>query len=160
MAYRKKLIVLSSITAALALVYALSIVFEPERTGSRSAAYTWLNPDAAGLIDRIVISGGGETKELLRKNNEWFVAHNGREYPARRLRVEDFIGVLTKRAPYPLRSGSPASPERLGLAEGAAFRITVSGGAAAAPLLDLLVGQSDNTGREVYLRRQGQNEVR
>jgi hypothetical protein len=160
MAYKKKLILLSSITAALALVYVLSIVFEPERAGSRSAAYTWLDPKAADRVDRVVLSSGGETSELVRKNSEWFVAHNGREYPARRLRAEDFIGILTRRAPYPVRSTSPASHERLGLDEGAASRITVSGALAAPPLLDLLVGQSDNTGREVYLRRQGQNEVR
>jgi hypothetical protein len=165
MAYRKKLVILSAITAALALTWLLTIVFEPERSGSRSAAYTWLDPKLVDRIDRIVISGGDESRELVRKNGEWFVSHNGREYPARHLRVEDFIGALTKRAPYPLRSASPASHERLGLAEGAASRITISGGGAAPagtgqPLLDLLIGRSDNTGREVYLRRQGQNEVR
>jgi hypothetical protein len=169
MTYNKKLAVLLAIIAALALAYTLGIVFEPERAGSRSAAYTWLDPKLADRIDRITISASGNVTELTRKNNEWFVLHNGSEYPARRLRVEDLVNLLTKRAPYPVRSSNAASHERLGLTEDAAARITVSGGGGApsggappvgAALLDLLVGQGDNTGREVYLRRQGQNEVR
>lgn len=164
MVYKQKLIALSSIVAALALIYVLTVVFEPERIGSRSAAYTWLEPKEAGRIDRVAISaaGGGtagETTELARKNGVWVVPYNGRDYPARQLRVDDFIGVLTKRAPYPAQTASPAAHERLGLTTAAASRVTVSGGAGL-PLLDLLIGQPDTTGRNVYLRREGQNEVR
>jgi hypothetical protein len=159
MTYNKKVMVLSSIIAALALVYVLTIVFEPERALSRSAAYTWLDPKLADLADRISLGDSADPVKLVRKNNEWFVSHNGNNYPAKQLRVGDFIGLLAKRAPYPIRSANAASHQRLGLAENAAFRIVVSGGAGL-PLLDLLVGQADQTGREVYLRRQGENEVR
>jgi hypothetical protein len=167
MAYKQKLSILLAIIAALALIYALALVFDPERSGSRSAAYTWLDPKLNDKIDRISISNAsGETAELTRKNNEWFVAHNGTEYPAKRLRVEDFLGLLNKRSPYPLRTSSASAHERLGLAENAASRIIVSGGAGLAeqargqPLLDLLVGMTDNTGREVYLRKAGENDAR
>ncbi|GHV94055.1 hypothetical protein AGMMS50293_03750 [Spirochaetia bacterium] len=159
MTYKKQLTILLSIIGALCLIYILSMVFDPERVGSRSAAYTWLDSKLINQIDRISISSARETNLLVRKNNEWFVAHNGKEYPARQLRVDDFIGIFTKRAPYPLRSSSPSSHERLGLAEETAARITISGGAGL-PLLDILVGLTDTTGRDVYLRRQGQNEVR
>ena len=166
MSYRKKLVFLLSLISALALVYALSLVFDPERTGTRSAAYTWLDPKLAGGIIRIRISESGDTRELVKKNSQWFILHNGRDYPARALRVEDFIGILTKRAAYPLRSSSPSSHQRLGLTEDTAAAITVYGtntparGQAELPLLDLLAGYEDNTGREIYLRRRGQNEVR
>jgi hypothetical protein len=159
MAYNKRLLVLSAIIAALALAYALSVFFESDRQGSRSDAYTWIDPGLTGRIDRISISGSGETKELVLKNNQWFVSYNGKDYPARQMRVEVFISLFTRRAPYPVRSSSSASHERLGLTEDAASRIVISGGAGL-PLLDLLVGHGDNTGREVYLRRPGQNEVR
>jgi hypothetical protein len=161
MTYNRKRAVLLALIAALAVVYVFSVVFEPERALSRAAAYTWLDPKLTGRIDRISVSGGtpGESVELVRKNGGWFVSHAGRDYPARGLRVEDFIGVLTRRASYPLRSTGAASHERLGLDGNSASRIVVSGGAGPA-LLDLLVGRPDNTGREVYLRRQGENEVR
>lgn len=161
MTYNRKRAVLLALIAALAVVYVFTVVFEPERAGSRAAAYTWLDPKLTGRIDRISISGGvpGEGVELVRKNGGWFVSHAGRDYPARGLRVDDFIGVLSRRASYPLRSTGAAAHERLGLDGDSASRIVVSGGAGPA-LLDLLVGRSDNTGREVYLRRQGENEVR
>ncbi|MDR2476475.1 MAG: DUF4340 domain-containing protein [Treponema sp.] len=159
MVYKKKLTVLSSIVAALALVYVLCIIFEPERTNSRSAGYTWLDPKMTGQIDKIVINNSGARTELVRKNNEWFVSHNGKEYPARQFRVEDFIGAFTRRASYPVRSSSPASHERLGLTETSASRVTITDGAGL-PLLDLLAGQTDVTGQDVFLRKQGQNEVR
>jgi hypothetical protein len=159
MAYKKKLIILLSIIGALALIYVLGLIFEPERRGSRSAAYTWLDPKLSAQIDRIKISNAGETSELVRKNNQWFAAVNGKEYPAKQLRIEDFQSVFTRRAPYPVRASNASAHERLGLTEGSASRITLSGGAGL-PLLDLLIGQGDQTGREIYLRRQGHNEVR
>jgi hypothetical protein len=152
-----------AISVTLALVYAFSLVFDPERSGSRSEAFTWLDSRLNDKIDKISIfrpdAESGENAELRRKNNEWFVAHNGMEYPAKRLRVEDFLGLLNRRASYPVRTSSASAHERLGLTENFASRITVSGGAGQ-PLLDLLIGITDNTGREVYLRKAAENEVR
>ncbi|MDR2477903.1 MAG: DUF4340 domain-containing protein [Treponema sp.] len=159
MVYKKKITVLSLIIAALAIAYLFGWVFDPQRMGSRSAAFTWLDPKLTGQISKITINSSGEIKDLVRKNNEWFVSYNGTDYPARRFRVEDFISVLTKRAPYPVQSSNAASHTRLGIADEAASRITVSGGSGL-PLLDLLLGQADITGQNIYLRRQGQNEVR
>lgn len=159
MAYKKKITVLLTIIAALVLVYALTVVFEPERAGARSAAFTWLDPKKSGQIEKISVSGAGNTTELVRKNSRWFVSYNGREYPARQFRVDDFIGAFTKRAAYPVRSSSASSHQRLGLTEDAASRVTMTASGAAV-LLDLLVGQGDATGQNIYLRKQGQNETR
>jgi hypothetical protein len=147
------------IIAALVLAYTLGMIFDPERTASGSDLLSWIDPQLVDRIDRIAIESGGETKELIRKNAGWFVSHNGKDYPARQMRVEVFIDLLAKRAPYPVRSSNASSHERLGLTENDASRILVSGGARL-PLLDLLVGQGDNTGQEVYLRRRDQNEAR
>jgi hypothetical protein len=159
MIYKKKITVLLTLIGALALVYVLTVFFEPERVGSRAEAFTWLEPRLKDQIDRITIGSAGEKKELVRKSGKWFVSYNGQDYPARQLRVEDFIGALTLCAPYPVQSSSPSSHERLGLAETSASRITVNGGPGL-PLLDLLVGQGGATGQDVFLRKQGQNEVR
>jgi hypothetical protein len=58
-----------------------------------------------------------------------------------------------------VRASSAGAAGRLGLSEGAASRIVIRGGAGL-PLLDLLLGRGDATGREIYLRLAGRNEVR
>jgi hypothetical protein len=159
MTYNKKLYTLSGIIAALAVIYMLTIVFDPERVGSRSAAYSWLEPGQNDKISGITITRPDETITLARNGGKWFVSHNGKDYPARDMRIEDFIAALNKRAPYPVRSSSASSHERLSLTPGQATRVIVAAGAGI-PLLDLLIGQADLTGQGVYLRKQGQNEVR
>jgi len=162
-AYKKKLVTLLSLIGVLALTYTASLVFAPEAAGSRSSLHTWLDSRLAARAARIVIEtkGSGEEQqsvELFKKDNRWFVSHNGREYPARQLRVEDFIGIFTERALWPVRSTSASSHARLGLAEEEASRITIYGENNA--LLDLLLGGSDSTGREINVRAFGKNEVR
>jgi len=159
MTYNKKITVLSGIIAALALVYILTIMFDPERRGSRSDAYSWLEPGQKDKITGITIARSDETIALVRNGGKWFVSNNGKDYPARELRIEDFIATLSKRAPYPVRSSSASTHERLSLTDEQAVRVTVAAGAGL-PLLNLLIGQADLTGQSIYLRKQGQNEVR
>ena len=159
MVYRKKITVLAGIIAVLAVVYILTFIFDPQRMGSRSDAYTWLDPQQKDRIGRIVIANAEQTINLVRSDGQWFVSHNGKNYPARQMRVDDFINVLTRRAPYPLRSSNASSHERLSLTEETSMKVSVTG-VAGQPMLNLLVGQGDMTGQNVYLRKQGQNEVR
>ncbi|MDR2742644.1 MAG: DUF4340 domain-containing protein [Treponema sp.] len=159
MTYNKKVLTLLILVAVLALIYAGTLVLTPERLNSRNAAYTWLEPKWADQADRIEISGGGETLALVRRNALWYAETQGGEYPVKQGRVADLLRLLTSRGAYPLRGSAVSSHERLGVGENAS-RIVVRGGAGAAPLLDLLVGSGDATGREVYLRKSGQNEVR
>jgi hypothetical protein len=157
MSYKNKLRALLSIIAVLALLYTASLVFDPEKTGSRSSSYAWLDSKASSRITRISLSG--QTKlELKKVSGSWFILNEGNEYPARRLRVEDFVGILTARAPYPVVSSQGSSHKRLGLDDDSAARVAVF--ADNVSLLDLLIGGSDSSGRGVYLRKYGQNEVR
>jgi len=158
MTYKKQVTVLSGIIAVLAITYILTVIFDPERRGARSDAYFWLDPAQSGQISGITITQEAENITLARNGGRWFVSHNGKDYPARTLRVDDFIAALTKRAPYPVRSSSASSHARLSLTEEQATRVTVAAGAGL-PLLTLLIGQEDSTG-QVFLRKQGQNEVR
>ena len=157
MPYKKKLIILLSLIAALALTYTASLVFNPEAAGSRSASYVWLDSRFAGRAAKIVLTGQ-EKIELVKSNNRWFISRNGMEYPARQTRIDDFIGLFTTRSAWPVRSTSASSHSLLGLDEGSAARITIHG--ENTTLLDLLIGNEDITGRGVYLRKVGQNEVR
>ncbi|MDR2109978.1 MAG: DUF4340 domain-containing protein [Spirochaetaceae bacterium] len=161
MEYKKKLTGLVCLIGVLALVYGGTLVFDPERVNSRNASFVWLNAEGQDRADRIEISrAGSEPITLIRKNNEWFVPREGIDFPAKQGRVEDLFRLLSTRGAYPPRASTAASHERLGLTEETASRIVIRGGAGAYPLLDLLIGDPDATGKEIYLRQNNQNEVR
>jgi hypothetical protein len=161
MSYRRKLYFLSGLTAALALVYILSLVFDSDRMGARRAAHVWLDPKSLDRIDGITVSGGAgeEPLELRRRGGPWTVDRGENGYPARDLRIDDFLRVLSSRGEWPVRSTSPASHRNFGLEEGTARRVQIFGGPGL-PLLDILVGHGDRTGREVFVRKTGAAEVR
>jgi len=158
MTYKNRLIYLLSLIAALVLLYAGSFIINAETGSARSASVLWLDSRLAAGAGRIVISTDVQSLELVKRSDQWFVLHNENEYPARRLRVEDFFGILTKRAAWPVRSSGAASHERFGLDTDTAGRLTVYGENNV--LLDLLIGSEDSTGQEVYVRRYANNEVR
>jgi hypothetical protein len=162
MVYKKKLIALSCLVGFLAVVYLIALFFDPERVSSRSAAFLWLDPKFQDQADGIELSKAGEWDnplKLVRRGSNWYALIGEAEFPAKNARVEDLFRALTARDAYPVRGSDAASHERLGLAENRAGRILVTGGAGL-PLLDLLVGDSDAAGREVYMRKNGQNEFR
>ncbi|MDR0722828.1 MAG: DUF4340 domain-containing protein [Treponema sp.] len=160
MVYKKKVLFLACVVGGLALVYAGTWIFEPEQVHSRNAAFQWLDPKRLDEIDRIELSGSGDPLTLVRKDTRWFVDREDGTYPAKQGRIEEFLRILSTKGSYPVRGTETASHARLGLTEETASRILIRGGAAAYPLLDLLVGSQDPTGREVYLRKQDQKEVR
>jgi hypothetical protein len=167
MSYKRKLLVLSSLTAVLAGVYVLTFVFDPELSGRRSDAYTWLNPRLRDSVDRIDFNGGEASGRdgsslalsLVRRNGRWLVLRDALEYPAREARVEELLDLLSRRSSYPRRSDSPSSHGIFGLSEAVASRITLRGGAGL-PLLDLLIGGADAGGGSLYLRKANSGEVR
>ena len=159
MTYKRKFTAFSGIIAVLAVIYILTIIFDPERRGTRSDSYSWLEPSQTARISGIAIVNNGETINLVRNGGKWFVSSDGKDYPARTARAEDFIAALTKRAPYPVRSTSASSYERFLITDDQAVRVTVTAGAGQ-PLLTLFLGGPDTTGQNIYMRKQGQNEVR
>ncbi|MDR0524697.1 MAG: DUF4340 domain-containing protein [Spirochaetaceae bacterium] len=157
--YNKRIAILSGILGVLALTYTATLVLDPETVNARNALFTWLDKKYADQADRIELSGADGMTTLVRHNDVWFVSRNDTEYPAKQDRIKDFLKILTGKGRYPVRGTAAASLERFGLAEKTASRAVIRGGGSAA-LLDLLVGDSDSAGREVYLRKNGENEVR
>ncbi|MDR1128326.1 MAG: DUF4340 domain-containing protein [Treponema sp.] len=159
MSFKQKLLIRASITLALALVLAATFIFNPERVSGRQDAYAWLESRLAGEAGRVEIKGETEIT-LAKRDSGWVVENSGKEYPAKPEAVEDLFTALTARGVYARRGNTASSHESLGLAEETAARITVSGGPGGAVFLDLLIGDSDATGREVYYRKAGQDEIR
>ena len=159
MKYKKKLTILFSITAGLAIAFICSLIFSPERMNTRSSLYTWLDPKLAESAEKIVLWNKSETINLIRKNNAWYVKKDETEYPAKQLRIADLIAALTRHAAFPVRTGSESAFERLGVDESAASKITVAGPYGQV-LLELLIGNGDALGQNIYLRKSGTSEVR
>jgi hypothetical protein len=150
----------------LGLANMLVFLLSPERKSQRSSVYTWLDERYLSYADRIEIYGLYENIVLTRKNNIWVMGapsdtsppgNSPSDYPVKQYRVEELLDSLTRKRNYPVRS-SAVDPEILGLGTGAS-RITVRGGAGL-PLLDLLIGSIDVSGKEVYLRKAGNKEIR
>jgi len=155
--YKKKVTYLSSLIALLALLYAGSFVFNSEQSNKKNALYTWLDPKLAEKTDRIVITTEEQKIELIKKNENWFVLHNGGEYPARRARIKDFISTFSSRSAWPVRASGASSLARFAL-EGETPRLSMYGGSSVN--LDIVFGNNDKTGREIYVRRYEGDEVR
>jgi hypothetical protein len=153
----RKIYILTGLVVALALIYTGTLIFEPERINTRDANYAWLDEKWVEQADRIELFHDGSSISLVRKSGEWFVTRDSIDYPAKQLRVEDLLHVLSTKAPYLLRGSS--SHERFGLTEDSADHIVIRGGLSEAPLLDLLVGDADMLGA-VYMRKNNQDEVR
>jgi hypothetical protein len=154
--YKKKVLLLSSLVAVLALIYILTFVFDSERKSG--AAFAWLDPSLFVMADGIEISSPEGRTVLKRMNGSWFVSGDSGEFPAKQERVDDLFDLLGRKGNYPVRASSSEGIARLALTEESASRIVVRGGAGL-PLLDLLIGNADALGREVYLRRAPWNQI-
>jgi hypothetical protein len=158
MAYNKKILLLGSIAAGLALIYGLTLFFDPARINARNAAFTWLPAGARDEADRITITRGTQELELVLQNGKWFALLDDMAVPVKQGRVDDLFRILGTRGAFPRRGSSAVSHTELGLGDDAA-RLVIRGGAGL-PLLDLLVGKDDSSGKEVFLRKNGENDFR
>jgi len=157
MTYKDKFYFLLTLIILLALVYTGSFVFSPERRNERSASYIWLDSKSAATADRIVIDTPWYAIELVKKNNRWFILHDGYEFPARQTRIEDFLEIFSVRSLWPVRSSNASSHSRFGLETETASRLTVYN--RNSRLMDLLIGDDDFSG-QINIRRFAHNEVR
>ena len=157
MTYKKKLYILIAVTAVLALLYTGSLIFNSDFAARRSF-FVWLDSETAKKTTRIVIKSYTGEYEISMQNNLWFILHDEKVFPARQIRVQDFLNALTTRSSWEVRSSSASSHERFGVDDMSASRITLY--ADNSVILDLILGGNDVIRNETYFRRYGQNEVR
>ena len=157
MVYKRKLVILGSSAAFLTLVYVLSLVLDPARINARNERFTWLPAASRNEADRIEIIKDGDRLDLAFRNGVWVVMLGSIEVPARQGRVDDLFRILSNRGAFPRRGSSSGSHAELGL--DGSTQLIIKGGAGL-PLLDLLIGAEDPSGREVFLRKNGENEFR
>jgi len=155
MTYKNRLTFLGTLIGVLLVVYIASSVFTSD-ISDKSSTYAWLDSKFVSKIQKIALKDNEDEIDLIKKGGQWFVADNKFEYPARQLRVEDMLKILTTRSSWAVRSTSASTHERFGLQQSAS-RITIY---SETVLLDLLIGNDDIFKNEIYLRKAGQNEVR
>ncbi|MDR2807841.1 MAG: DUF4340 domain-containing protein [Spirochaetaceae bacterium] len=157
MHYRTKIKLLSAVLTLLTLVLIATFILDPDRLVSQNAIFAWLPPRQRDRVDRLEITGDTGTVYLV-KDSAWSVNRNGTLYPAKPARVEDVLQILSYTDKYPLYSTNANSHARLGLTEDTASRIVARAGNEL--VMDLLIGDSNATATERYLRKNGSDEVR
>ncbi|MCL2441906.1 MAG: hypothetical protein FWD13_00365 [Treponema sp.] len=157
MTYKKQLICLVSIIFILLFAYIGSFIYNIDFKKT-SSLYSWLDFSDAEKASRIIFYTEWEEFEFNKRNDYWFITHNGNEYPARQQRMSDFFNILTTRSSWPVRSSTESSHERFDLDEFAS-RITIYDDNSAV-ILDLMIGKDDVMGTEAYFLKVGQNDVR
>jgi hypothetical protein len=158
MRYKTKLFTLSSLCALLLLGFILTFVFDPERSASRDALWTALDPSLKDAVARIELYGDEEIV-LVKEGSLWFVRFEGKNYPAMQSRAEELLDNLVRRGQYAVRSKSDEASEKLLLNQDTAHRI-IARDASENELLDLFVGSVDATRKDVYIRVNGSKDVR
>ena len=159
MQFKNKVFVLSLVAGALAVAYALGLVFSPtnvERRRSEVPLLAGFKPDA---VRKIEASGAdGKAVQLVRGDKGWSVLLGGEPFPASAERVKSFFDSLTGLQRNRLVSANPESWKSFDVGEEARTRIRLLD-ASDKPLVDLIVGRSEEAERGSYLRLEGTNQV-
>lgn len=165
MSFKRKAVLYTGFFGLLALLFVGTLVFDPQRMASQSALFTWLSPSAVASLSKVEITPPKDTKTgekvvLVKKDTLWFDQKDGRSYPIKQERLKDLLSALSKKAEYPVRATTDQAYPKLGLDEDHASRITLYGPSQDSPVLDLLIGNRDAVGRDVFLRNAASKEVR
>jgi hypothetical protein len=164
MPFRKKLITLSSLCAVLLIVYILTFVLSPEQRASRGSQWAPLTARGAENISSIEIHGSDTVFLVKDGDGNWFVQYREEglpspiNFPARKSKIDDLTSALTTKAAWPVRSRSASSYTKFGVDAAAGNRIIAKQDDIT--LLDLSIGGTDTTGKEIYILSGGEEAVR
>jgi hypothetical protein len=170
MKFKTEAITLGCVAAALAIVFAATLIWSPDRVSARQAAYSWSNAGTLAKALKIDVNdGNGTSAELTRQtpDSQWMVntkdaSGAALQYPALKSKVDDLFTVLEKKAAFPIRSTKADNMKNLGLDPAAGKGKTIKiYGSNDASLLNLVIGNAtpDQSG-DVYLALAGSNTAR
>jgi hypothetical protein len=155
MRYEKKVIVLSSVLAALLLIWAAGVLFSPERMAARSESAHLIAGKAADIASISFAGASGSAPiQLAKSGPAWTMIDGSAQLPVQASRVGGFIdalGAISRLRPVARSKDSWAGFE---LDDAHAKRATLKD-ASGKVLADVYIGGYGPTGSEVYLRRSG-----
>ena len=152
MRYEKKIIVLSSVLAALLVIWAAGLIFSPERMAARSETVRLIVGKAADAASISFKAPGGAAIELAKSGSAWTLADGAARLPVQAQRVSSFLDELSSITRLRVVARSKDSWAGFQLDEAQAKRSSVKD-ASGKTLADIYVGGYGPTGAEVYLRR-------
>jgi hypothetical protein len=154
MRYEKKVIVLSSLLAALLLTWGLGIVFSPERVAARSESAKLIAGKTSDVVSLSLKTQGGAGLEISRSGALWVLADGQAKLPVQASRVDSFLKDLAAISRLRVVARSKDSWAGFELDEAKARRATLKD-AAGKVIADLWFGSYGPTGSEIYLRKGG-----
>jgi hypothetical protein len=157
MRYEKKVIVLSSVLAALLAIWGLGMVFSPERVAARSESAHLISGKSADVASIAIAVPGSAPVELAKSGAAWELVEqvpgaSAARFPARAERVSSFLSDLESVSRLRLVARSKDSWAEFKLDESQAKRATLKD-ASGKVLADLYLGGQGPTGSGLYLRR-------
>jgi hypothetical protein len=154
MRYEKKILVLSSVLAALLLIWAAGLVFSPERSQARSEAGRLLAGKAAEVASISIQEPGASPIELSKSGAAWSLADGSSRFPAQGGRISSFLDDVAAVSRLGLAGRSKDAWASLDLGDNQAKRATLKDSAGKV-VGDFYLGGYGPTGSEVFLRREG-----
>jgi len=163
MRYEKKVTVLSCVLVALLAIWALGLVFSPERVAARSESARLVAGKAEGVASISLAAPGSPAVELAKSGSAWTLVDSipggaRASFPVRSERVSSFLSDLSAVSRLKLAARSKDSWAGFKLDEAQAKRVTLKD-ASGKVLADLYFGGYGPTGSEVYLRRSGSDST-
>jgi len=161
MNFKTKVITLSSVLAALVLLYVGALIFSPASVAARRASKPVVPGLDAQSVARIELFAGNDTANptVLHKDSggTWQVEVNGTAYPARGGRITGFLDII-KGLQHDREVTSNADLfKQFNLTDTGANHLVLKD-AAGKDVANVLVGKQAEQGG-VYVRRAGQNQV-
>jgi len=161
LSFRRKVLILGAIIAALAAAYVLGLVFSPARVGKREAERPLLpefSRNQRDLAAAVELSDEGGKLKLVKKEESWVLPGGLREYPASRSRIDAFFNFLAETKRTRVLTGNPELWPDFGVGGEARRRIRLLDGAGNI-LTDIIVGKAAAGGGNDYVRLGRSNEV-
>jgi hypothetical protein len=159
MQLQRKVLILGLIAGALALAYALGLVFSPTNVQKRRSEAPLLPAFKPESVANILVDGAeGSSARLAKSDKGWSVLIAGAGYPASAERIQSFFDHLQSLRRSRVVSANPETWKSFGVGDDARTRIRLAD-AADQTIVSLIVGSSEEGERGSFVRLEAANEV-
>jgi hypothetical protein len=152
MRYEKKVLVLSSVLAALLLIWGAGLLFSPERVAARSESAHLLAGKPADVASISLKSPGGTALDFQKSGADWVLVDGAAKLPAQAKRLSSFVDDIAAIARLRVVARSKDSWSGFQLDEAQAKHAILKD-ASGKTMADLYFGGYGPTGSESYIRK-------
>ena len=159
MQLQRKVLILGLVAGALALAYALGLVFSPTNVQKRRSEAPLLPAFKPESVAKILVAGAeGSSAQLAKSDKGWSVLIAGAGYPASAERIQSFFDHLQSLRRSRVVSVNPETWKSFGVGDDSRTSIRLAD-AADKTIVSLIVGSSEEGERGSFVRLEAANEV-